>query len=99
MLLKFSTNDMLNCELVDIATGHAAFYLTTNITSVRVSESADDEMALEFVECRTTSIRSSDGDIVAEIHWDGRKPDRLTIMDEEIISIQKLFGNSSVRFE
>jgi hypothetical protein len=98
MILRFSTSDMLNCELINVATGQTTFHLVTNLTSIRVSASNCSETALDLIQCRKTLIRQLGVD-AAEISWEGRKPGHLSIMGEELNGIQELFGKSTVRFE
>jgi hypothetical protein len=48
-------------------------------------------------ERRRTKISNAGGNIVADIIWDGRKPD-ITVGDEKIGPLTDLFGSSTVRF-
>ena len=46
---------------------------------------------------RRTKITNAGGNIVADIIWNGRKPD-ITIGDEKVGALTDLFGSSTVRF-
>ena len=46
---------------------------------------------------RRTKIRDGVGNVVADIIWNGRRPD-ITIGDEKIGALTDLFGSSTVRF-
>ncbi|KAF8809066.1 hypothetical protein BYT27DRAFT_7241401 [Phlegmacium glaucopus] len=48
-------------------------------------------------ERRRTKIRDAVGNIVADITWNGRRPD-ITIGDEKVGPLTDLFGSSTVRF-
>ena len=48
-------------------------------------------------ERRRTKVSNAGGNVVADIIWDGRKPN-ITIGDEKIGSLTDLFGSSTVRF-
>ena len=123
LLLKFTTADMLNTSLVDVATGDKAYGIETVLMTGPESFSSSSEVrprssssntvassskslpheqpptsedATNF-ERRRTKIRDAGGNIVADIRWDGRKPD-ITIGDEKIGALTDLFGSSTVRF-
>ena len=95
MILQFSSTDMFNCDLIDVTTGRLEFRLITTCISVPLPLGG----APAASEYRTTTIRTPDGQSVATISWEGRKPGPLSILDEEISGIHKLFGTSTVRFE
>ena len=46
---------------------------------------------------RRTKIKDTVGNVVADIIWNGRKPD-ITIGDEKVGALTDLFGSSTVRF-
>lgn len=48
-------------------------------------------------ERRQTTITNASGDILANISWNGRRPD-ITIADEKVGALTDLFGSSTVRF-
>ena len=48
-------------------------------------------------ERRHTTITNASGDVLANISWNGRRPD-ITIADEKIGALTDLFGSTTVRF-
>ena len=121
MLLKFTTADMLNTSLVDVATGVKAYDIETvlmvtpeslsspskagllSLSSNAIASSSKSASPVPHMqpsmsgERRRTKISNAGGKVVADILWDGRKPD-ITIGDERIGPLTDLFGSSTVRF-
>jgi len=100
MILKFSKHDILECDLIDVHTGRAAFHLDTTLSFIRAAVDSENlEKPLKLIKCRKTSISRPDGEIVAEISWNGSKPAGLNILGEKLGGIQELFGEFMVEFE
>jgi hypothetical protein len=98
VILRFSTPDMLNTELIDATTGLPAFHLITTLTSVRVS--TGNSAPFNVVECRRTAVHQHGDDVpVADISWEGSRPGRIGILGEQLSGVTELFGSSTVRFE
>ena len=113
MLLKFTAADMLNSSLVDVATGDKSYDIETVLMAAPESPKASPQLLSSSNAIassskspspvhpsksrRRTKIRNAGGNIVADITWDGRKPD-ITIGDEIIGPLTDLFGSSTVRF-
>jgi len=92
MLLKFTTADMLNTGLIDMATGDRLFNITTHLQFI-IDKAFESEPIL-----RRTLIHDSQGKVVGEIGWNGRRPQDIVIADEKIDKLIDLFGSSTVRF-
>lgn len=56
-----------------------------------------EDTSCDPCERRRTKIRDTGGNVLADIVWNGRKPD-ITIGDEKIGALTDLFGSSTVRF-
>ncbi|CAA7271469.1 unnamed protein product [Cyclocybe aegerita] len=136
MLLKFTSPDMLNTLLIDVATGERTYNITTvldsseqttheqePLTSTSSSFSSperapSDESLTSTVassspvlqkkvsskpeetpkgDRRQTTVTDATGNVVAEIAWNGRRPD-ITITDEKVGALTDLFGSSTIRF-
>ncbi|KAJ7583004.1 hypothetical protein C8J56DRAFT_1056014 [Mycena floridula] len=102
MLLKFTSSDMLNSSLVDVA-GKETFKIVTttefpSASSSRLSEvqSSKEEQSPSSQKIRRTRISNRAGDVVANIVWNGRRPN-ITIGDENIGSVTQLFDTGSTR--
>ncbi|KAJ7343162.1 hypothetical protein DFH08DRAFT_781632 [Mycena albidolilacea] len=88
MLLKFTSEDLFDTELVDVATGQLAFRLST---AVLTGPSAG-------LVRRETEIRDGAGAIVATIGWKGRSPESITLLDESVGGLVELFASSTIQF-
>ncbi|KAF8633849.1 hypothetical protein AX15_001221 [Amanita polypyramis BW_CC] len=109
MLLRFTTTDMLNTALIDIASGARVYSITTvqeetvesNIASQKKESStcAEDVSSAPPSRCkrRRTTITDSSERSVASMIWNGRHPD-ITIGEEHVGGLTDLFGSSTVRF-
>ncbi|KAJ3517395.1 hypothetical protein NLJ89_g516 [Agrocybe chaxingu] len=136
MLLKFTSSDMLNTSLIDVATGERAYNIATALDSSEqityeqaplssisssfssperapsgeslTSTVASSSPALQKKvssepegtpkgDRRQTTVTDATGNVVAEITWNGRRPD-ITITDEKVGALTDLFGSSTIRF-
>lgn len=126
MLLKFTTADMLNNSLVDVATGVKAYDIVTVLmdsmntpesfsslskarpqsvssnafaSSSKSAQPKQPSTSEDITSCerRRTKITDAVGNVVADIIWNGRRPD-ITIGDEKVGALTDLFGSSTVRF-
>ncbi|KAJ7219566.1 hypothetical protein GGX14DRAFT_592775 [Mycena pura] len=86
-LLKFTSQDIFNATLVDVATDKAAFRLTTNIIA------GPSDLAR-----RQTEIRDGAGAVVGIIGWVGRTPHEITILDESVGGLVDLFATKTIQF-
>ncbi|KAJ6502236.1 hypothetical protein C8R45DRAFT_613040 [Mycena sanguinolenta] len=88
MLLKFTSGDLFNTALVDVATGQLAFRLSTAIMAGPSSGSVR----------RETEICDGTGEIVGTIGWDGRVPKTITLLDESVGGLVELFASNTIQF-
>ncbi|KAF9564424.1 hypothetical protein CPC08DRAFT_685293 [Agrocybe pediades] len=110
MLLRFTSPDMLNTSLVDVATGQRVYdIMTAPLPDKEGRHKPADEnkptasSSSSFVEPRDmtrrrTRITNAVGKVIANLEWTGRCPD-ITIGDEHIGPMTELFGTSTVPFE
>lgn len=107
MLLRFTSTDLLNSSLIDVASGQRAYHIATTLVpqeleSEDVSDphgpsAASSSSSAAFQENRHTAITDASGTILVSISWTGRQPD-ITILDENVGGLSGLFGSSTVRF-
>lgn len=96
MLLRFSTPDMLNTELINACSGQIEYTVLSRAAFIR---GKDDEIV--DVESRITEIINSKGEIVAEIEWAGKEKRQIgaiRILDEASLKLSDIFdGCGSVK--
>ena len=109
MLLRFTTADMLNTALIEVASGARVYSIVTvpaesGIVSQTKEFSACTSCSEKFssappLRCkrRRTTVMDSSGQPVASMIWNGRHPD-ITIGEEHVGGLTDLFGSSTVRF-
>ncbi|KAF8912066.1 hypothetical protein CPB84DRAFT_1761180 [Gymnopilus junonius] len=97
MLLKFTSPDMFNTSLINVATNQRAYDILTiplpdgdSSLPKKLSTLSDPHSA----ERRQTILTDATGNIVANIIWNGRRPD-ITILDEKVGALTDLFGSST----
>ncbi|KAJ7074186.1 hypothetical protein C8F01DRAFT_1099549 [Mycena amicta] len=88
MRLKFTASDPFNTALVDMSTGHVAFYLATSIVA---------GCAVYEPVRRQTEIRDAAGLVVGAIGWSGRVPHQITILDEQVGGLVDLFATKTLQ--
>ncbi|KAG6832061.1 hypothetical protein H0H92_005483 [Tricholoma furcatifolium] len=104
MLLKFTTADLLNTELIDVSTRERAYSIVTIVESPK-AEIPEPPIETKEPSCspgssnelRHTTIKDASGSILVSISWKGRRPD-ITILDEQVGQLTDLFGSSKVKF-
>lgn len=94
MILKFTSPDMLNTTLTDMA-GNCVYDITTQ---VQPSFDLNEKASAERPVLRQTCMCDAEGDVVAEIDWSGRQPLNIVLGDEKVGGLVDLFGSSTVRF-
>jgi hypothetical protein len=110
MLLRFTTADLLNTTLIDVASSDRAYSIATVEEGVEIwsdaqlkqsSSSSSSWSSGDFSttprKCRRTTITDSSGYLIASLIWNGRHPD-ITVGKEHIGGLTNLFGSSTVRF-
>ncbi|KAJ6597211.1 hypothetical protein DFH09DRAFT_114056 [Mycena vulgaris] len=85
MLLKFTSQDMFNTALVDVATGKPAFHLSTNVVPGPSSGPVR----------RQTEIHDG-GAIIGTIGWVGLVP-HITLLDETVGGLVELFAANTIQ--
>ncbi|KAJ7137660.1 hypothetical protein C8R44DRAFT_765872 [Mycena epipterygia] len=88
MLLKFTSQDLFDTTLVDVATGQPAFHLATTVVPGPSSGPVR----------RQTEIRDGLGAIVGTISWLGRVPQNITLLDESVGGLVDLFASDTIQF-
>ncbi|KAK7037977.1 hypothetical protein R3P38DRAFT_2903729 [Favolaschia claudopus] len=88
MLLKFTSQDLFNTALVDVATTQPVFHLSTNVLTAGPSSGKL---------CRETEISDAAGRVVATIEWMGRVPQKITLFDECVGGLVDLFASNTVQ--
>jgi hypothetical protein len=88
MLLRFTSQDLFESVLVDVATCQPAFHLSTTVVA---GPSAGPVR-------RQTEIRDGAGAIVGTIGWVGRVPQSITLLDESVGGLVDLFASSTIQF-
>ncbi|KAJ7685456.1 hypothetical protein DFH06DRAFT_1158555 [Mycena polygramma] len=88
MLLKFTSEDLFDTALIDVATGHPAFTLSTSVVPGPSSGPIR----------RETEIRDGAGTIAGTIEWVGRVPRAITLLDESVGGLVDLFASDSIQF-
>ena len=90
MLLKFKQPDMLNTDLIDVASGRPRYTILTRASYVLGKDSVIIDVAT-----RRTKIVSGQGCTVAEIEWTGREKKSgglIRILDSDPVKLTELFG-------
>jgi hypothetical protein len=104
MLLKFTTPDMLNSQLVDATTGETAFTIVTTLdpSSSSASSSASSVSLSQKMHLseesrskikRNTHITDTSGTILVDICWTGRRP-CITIGNQKVGGLSELFDTA-----
>ncbi|KAJ6525739.1 hypothetical protein B0H19DRAFT_1198823 [Mycena capillaripes] len=88
MLLKFTSQDLFDTALIDVATGQPAFRLATTIVAGPSSGPIR----------RQTEIRDGAGAIVGAIDWVGRVPQAIALLDEPVGGLVELFASNTIQF-
>ncbi|KAI0748367.1 hypothetical protein C8Q80DRAFT_1270786 [Daedaleopsis nitida] len=107
MLLKLTSTDIRDTALVDCATGETFFHTSTSIPGPSRSTSSlssrswtRSNRSLEKLPAcgrPTTAVLDRDGEIAAEIEWDGNNASVIRIEDEVLQGTTELFDAAFVR--
>ncbi|KAJ7172242.1 hypothetical protein C8R46DRAFT_1216096 [Mycena filopes] len=88
MLLKFTSQDLFDTTLVDVANGQLVFRLSTTIVAGPSSGPVR----------RQTEIQDSIGAVVGTIGWSDRVPQLITLLDETVGGLVDLFASNTIQF-
>ncbi|KAI0929084.1 hypothetical protein AcV5_006447 [Taiwanofungus camphoratus] len=104
MLFKFTSPDIRQTTLVDCATGGAAYRTTTpHVQRLRSSSRATmksfskSQVNLVLDDQRTTFVEDKDGNVVAEITWEGNYASVIKIQDQVLQGTAELFDAAFIK--
>ncbi|EMD38091.1 hypothetical protein CERSUDRAFT_113226 [Gelatoporia subvermispora B] len=104
MLLRFSTSDVCNATLTEATTGEVAYRISTTrprsssrTSFMSISSRSQDGQSPPPTDRRTTVVKDSDGEVVAEIVWEANCASRIRIRDEEMRGTSELFDAAFVK--
>lgn len=104
MLLRFSSLDVCNATLTEATTGEVAYRISTTrprsssrTSFMSISSRSQDGQSPSSTDHRTTVMKDSDGEAVAEIVWEANCASRIRIRDEEMRGTSELFDAAFVK--